>query len=67
MNEQRVIRAMRECATDHGQGHSYDHEAIQYALKNRLLKFVQWPASLWAITDEGIDWIREHEERTEPV
>lgn len=63
INPQRVIRAMKECRKEYGQGYSLDREAMAFAQEEGLLTLVQWPAGFWKITDKGIAYIEEHEEQ----
>jgi hypothetical protein len=60
INPRRVIAAMRECRKDHGQGHSFDHEAMRFAQEQGLLVLVQWPAGFWKITEKGLAYIEEN-------
>ena len=59
MPASRVIYAMRQARRD---GHSHDREAIQFAERNGLIKFVWWPAGYWQITDAGSQFIFDNGE-----
>jgi hypothetical protein len=57
ISPRRIAAAIRQSAKDGGQGHSYDHEAVQSAIRQELLVFHWWPAGHWYITDKGVNFL----------
>ena len=57
VTDTRIIAAIRTCAKNGGQGHSYDKEAVQAAEGQGLLVFKEWPSGYWKITQKGIDFL----------
>jgi hypothetical protein len=61
----RIIRAMRDCRQDHGQGNSSDREAMKYAQELGFLVLDQWSAGYWKITDKGFNFIEAIEDHVQ--
>jgi hypothetical protein len=53
----RLIAALRACAANGGQGHSYDREAVREAQESDLLEWIPAFSGYWEITPAGLAFI----------